>query len=364
MDAPKRWYQYPGHIVTTLAIGASWVFSMRGAYQPELGWSCVQLVVLACISEASKFLVVRVMWKAITAAWWQRSLAIIWYLGCVGISVWLMHLNVSKNVAQASAIVAEQQRRVAAAEQGADAEIAKAEDRLKTAENALEEARSAIVPGVRPAAAIQAQLLAKGEGAPSSRERIQLERDLQVARANAQAAEKVERLKLQADERRESLLKSERDRSRTISARSPHDVVPHVPHVPHDRHELSAFGVVIALMLEIAVVGGVWADTLVGRSPAPETAPLPAPVPARTELVPAKVESFEAWLRAEWRRGRNKDGWLEGELQSWAAKGGFSKSFVHKQLIRLVKENKIEKKSSSRKTGIKFRKLGELNVVK
>lgn len=347
----RKWYF--GHVLTFLAVCTSWVFSVRGAYEPALGWGCVALIAMACFAEPAKYVALRVILKAASPTRGQRWMAALWYVLCVLVSLGLMHRNMDRNVNAVVGVELAQQRQQAELAKQSEQAVWTLRVQLKEAEDAEEAARSAIVPGPRSVAVLRQEL----SQAQTLGQRKALQADLAQAILNEQALAKAERSHVKVLEINGAL---SAERSRAFTQRPTSPGVQNAEHgIQNVQNAMNTLMLVAAILVEAAIVGGVWSDG-VGNQPAPPAAPQEAQIIGVQRVEAAR---FEAWLRREWKANRSKDGWLEGTQQSWGRSTKHSAGFVHGQLERLVSKNIIEKRTSSRNTWIRFRKTAELSVV-
>jgi hypothetical protein len=359
-------YRRLGIIIAVLCIGVSWRLSIEAAYDPALGWTSVLLVAIACVAEPSKLAANRLLWHP-ESTWLQRLYAGLWYGACILVSIGLMHLLAEKQIAATTA-VAEMQKQQDAGNQ-ADWASRRAELRLdlQKAEEAAEEARGQVVPGIRPLSAVQ-KLLAAPD-APSARERKLLEQELNAAQLNGQREARATRHDERATNLRKSLASLEAERPGASEGRSPDAHVRDVAGVRNVSDSLTLLALLSAIIIEMGVSGGVLVDTVCNRPPAPPDKEveriqgLDKPDKLGTDAVNAG--RFDEWLQREWRKQRGADGWLEGTHREWAAGAGCaSPGFVHAQLKRLWAAGIIEKRGNTRKTWIRFVKVAKLKSVK
>lgn len=363
-------YRRLGIIIAILCIGVSWRLSIEAAYDTALGWTSVLLVAIACVAEPSKLAANRLLWHP-ESTWLQRLYAGLWYGACILVSIGLMHLLAEKQIATTTA-VAEMQKQQDAGKQ-ADWERRRAELRLdlQKAEEAAEEARGQVVPGIRPLLAVQKLLAALD--APSARERKLLEQELNAAQLNGQREGRAARHDERAANLRKSLASLEAERPQTPAERSPGAPARIAPGAPGVSGSLMLLALLSAIIIEMGVSGGVLVDTVCNRPPAPKNelieqnqgvGTLPA-APGNPQALQAAVKRFDEWLQLEWKKSRGQDGWLEGTQRTWMlGSGSSSAGFVFERLAQLTTAGVIEKRTSSRKTWIRFVKVAKLKSVK
>lgn len=361
-----------GLVVSALAMCTSWVLSLKAAYDPALGWASALLVLIACFSEPTKILANRVLWQAVAATGRQRFMAGAWYLLCIVASVCLLHLLMEKQLQVKTQLDTARANQTGIEDADWLRRRSEVREDLRKAEEAAEDARGLIVPGIRPLPQIQALLAAS-----NARDAKPLREELSIAQANGQRVERA----IRADERsaniRKLLASLEAERSAALAGRSVSAHAPSAWSAPSAASNLSALAILSALLIELAISGGIWVDTICNRKPEEQTAKIqqsqqvsglgaqPSTSLAALGAVPVHAERFEEWLQLEWKKCRSKDGWLEGTERAWATAAGASSSgFVHEQLARMAEAGTIDKRSTPRKTWIRFVKVAKLKFAK
>ena len=349
-----------GLVVSYACATVSLILGLSAAYDPAGGATSYLLIVMALVAEPSKPVANQVIWHRQSSRP-KRCFGVLWYAACVAASMGLLYLLAAKHQAVEHATEVRQQAVELATEAAWSERRQEIRESLRLATEKAEEARSGIVPGVRSAQAARAALLARD--APYVRERKLLEQELNTAQSNAQREANARRHDEQTANLRKTLGEWEAGRPRTFSGRPADAGVRDVRSVRDVPDKLLLLALLSALLIELAIVGGVVYDTVTNASEAPK----PPETPQKPELPALALgsERFETWLQLKWRKGRGGDGWLEGTQREWATGfGAQSPGFVHDQLDRLQRLGRIEKRSSPRKTWVRFVKVAKLQPVK
>lgn len=356
-----------GHALSVIAMGVSWTLSVNGAWEAQVGWTCALFITMACLTEPSKIKANQILW-APKALWYDRLIAVLWYLACIGLSVYLLHMpaEVAKHKAEA---------KVEAARAARTADQAQAKLALQEAQRAAQDAAQAVKrieddlgvtkDKLQPGAPSLAAARARMSDRLSTQERKVAELDLQAAIENDKLYAKVTRLtgELTAAKTRFELETRKFDNLKTQSIEPMGEIS-----IDASMHRSTDSIYIFAFVLEVTISLGIWADGVYNRGipmPAGDGGVVTSLFAHRSRVdraaeQPANDENpaftdFETWLQHEWHSKKNDDGWLiTTQRRMQEGSRASSTGAVHGFLSRLIDRGRIEKKVVGRKTYIRF----------
>jgi hypothetical protein len=349
---PAKGESFKGHVFSTFWICVSIGISIKAAWQPELGWGCVLLFVITIGGESSKYFCNRIIFISRHVSRRNKTLAWLWYCACIASSVLLMQSLMQRITAEQVAAVEGQASQAASAV----ADQTRVEGDIAAIDRELEAARTAIVPGIRSAAELRLLL----DHATTTARRVELKDERDKAEGNDRMTAKIARLVAKRTPLANLVAKSTPERSETFGERSSFGIV---RNIRERSARLNDLALASAILIEICIMGGFWADGLHNRgqaAPEPILTPTQPPNAGRT----MQAETFEAYLFKEWRTKRDRDGWLRGTQQGWARAARLSSATVHAQLNALVAAGKVEKQILRKETWVRFIKQAGLSIVR